>query len=424
MLMPPNTVLPPRMSLVRQTFDSGEVIDLAGILAAGLQVQLARANLPVGATVAIGVGSRGVSPVVEVVRTLVDELRRAGLQPIVVPAMGSHGGGTAAGQEAVLTDYGVAEETVGAPIRATMETIELGRTPSGVIVHLDAAAASTDGVIVIGRVKPHTGFRGPVESGLCKMTAVGLGNRHGAESVHAHPLVTTIPEVAAVTVASGRLLCGVALVENAFDRPACVEVVAPDDFRETDERLLLVAQQLLPRLPIKRLDGLIVDRMGKNISGSGMDPNVIGMWRRLSELERTPDYGWLAVLGLTPQSHGNAVGMGLADLCSRKLVDAIDYEAVATNSLTAMALDAAKTPLTLPNDRICYETVMQLASRTVGHDLRIGRIKNTLELETFWLSEAVLDDLPSNCVVVQPTAPFGFDPDGSVIEEGAFDLHG
>ena len=412
------------MSLVRQTFDSGEVGDLGGILAAGLQVQLERANLPVGATVAIGVGSRGVAPVVEVVRTLVVELLRAGLHPVIVPAMGSHGGGTATGQEAVLTDYGVVEETVGAPIRATMETIEIGQTRSGVSVHLDAAAASTDGVIVIGRVKPHTGFRGPVESGLCKMTAVGLGNRRGAESVHAHPLATTIPEVAAVTVASGRLLCGVALVENAFDRPACVEVVGPDDFRDTDERLLRVAQQLLPRLPIKRLDGLIVDRMGKNVSGSGMDPNVIGMWRRLPELERTPDYGWLAVLGLTPQSHGNAVGMGLADLCSRKLVDAINYEAVAANILTAMALDAAKTPLTLPSDRICFETVLQLASRTVDHDLRIGRIKNTLELETFWLSEAALDDLPSSCMVVQPTVPFGFDLDGAVIEEGAFDPRG
>ena len=412
------------MVLVRQAFDTAELDDLEDHLTVGLRRQLERAALPPGASVAIAVGSRGVSPVVQVVQTLVRGLLEAGLCPFVVPAMGSHGGGTAEGQASVLADYGVHEQAVGAPVRATMETVVLGTTTSGITVHLDAEAAAADGVIVIGRVKPHTGFRGPIESGLCKMSVIGLGNRRGAESLHAHPLATGIPEAAALTVASGHLLCGVALVENAFDRPARAEVVPPEAFHATDERLLKLARELMPRLPLDKLDGLLIDRMGKNISGSGMDPNVVGMWRRLGELDRKPDYGWLAVLGLTPESHGNAVGIGLADLCSRKLADAIDHEALAMNTLTAMALHAAKVPLTLPTDRACYETVLHLATRSTSKALRIGRIRNTLELETFWVSEAVLDDLPGTCEVVESATPFGFDADNTIVEAGAFESRG
>ncbi len=412
------------MVLVRQAFDTAELDDLEHHLTVALRRQLERAALPSGASVAIAVGSRGVSPVVQVVQTLVRGLREAGLCPFVVPAMGSHGGGTAEGQASVLADYGVHEQAVGAPVRATMETVVLGTTISGITVHLDAEAAAADGVIVIGRVKPHTGFRGPIESGLCKMSVIGLGNRRGAESLHAHPLATGIPEAAALTVASGHLLCGVALVENAFDRPARAEVVPPEAFHATDQRLLKLARELMPRLPLDKLDGLLIDRMGKNISGSGMDPNVVGMWRRLGELDRKPDYGWLAVLGLTPESHGNAVGIGLADLCSRKLADAIDHEALAMNTLTAMALHAAKVPLTLPTDRACYETVLHLATRSTSNALRIGRIRNTLELETFWVSEAVLDDLPGTCEVVESATPFGFDADNTIVEAGAFESRG
>lgn len=416
--MPPSA---PRMVLVRQAFEAAELDDLEQHLTVGLRQQLERARLPAGASVAIAVGSRGVSPVVQVVRTLVRGLLEAGLRPFVAPAMGSHGGGTAAGQATVLADYGVHERSVGAPVRATMETVVLGTTASGITVHLDAEAAAADGVIVIGRVKPHTGFRGPIESGLCKMSVIGLGNRRGAESLHAHPLATGIPEAAALTVASGHLLCGVGLVENAFDRPARAEVVSPEAFHATDERLLTLARELMPQLPLDKLDGLLIDRMGKNISGSGMDPNVVGMWRRLGELDRTPDYGWLAVLGLTPESHGNAVGIGLADLCSRKLADAIDHDALAMNTLTAMALHAAKVPLTLPTDRACYETVLHLAARSTNQPLRIGRIRNTLDLETFWVSEGVLDDLPGTCEVIEPASPFGFDASAAIVETGAFE---
>ena len=408
------------MRLVRQRLDGTEVQDFEATLAASVRARLRELRLPHGARVAIGVGSRGVSPIVEVVSTLVAELREVGARPYVVPAMGSHGGGTAEGQARVLAGYGIDESQLGVPVRATMDTVVLGRTASGAEVHLDAAAAEVDGIVVIGRVKPHTGFRGRVESGLCKMLVVGLGNRTGAQSMHGHPLAAIIPEAAQLSLAHARVLFGVALVENAFDRPCVVEVVPPERFVDTDARLLEIARRVLPRVPLERLDVLLVDRMGKDISGTGMDPNVIGMWRRLPELPREPDYRWVAVLGLTEVSHGNAVGLGLADLVSRKLVEAMDPQATAANALTSMALLTAKVPVTLPTDRECYATALWLGARTGPGTPRTVRIANTLQLETFWAGENVLPDLPGTCEVVEPAGGFAFDPDGAIVEANAF----
>ena len=412
--------LGPPMRLVRQQFDRTEVQDWQATLAAGVRARLQEFALPTGARVAIAVGSRGVSPIGEVLGTLIAELRAAGAEPYIVPAMGSHGGGTAEGQAQVLAGYGIDEVQLGVPVRATMETEVLGRTPSGAAVHLDAAASEAHGIVVIGRVKPHTGFRGRIESGLCKLLVVGLGNRSGAESIHAHPLATVIPEAAQLAVAHARVLFGVALVENAFDRPCVVEVVPPERFLESDARLLEVARRVLPRIPLERLDVLLIDRMGKDISGTGIDPNVIGMWRRLPELPHEPDYRWVAVLGLTEASHGNAVGLGMADLVSRKLVEAMDPGATAANALTSMALLTAKVPLTLPTDRECYLTALRLGERTAGGPPRVVRIANTLQLETFWASECILPDLPASCAVVAPAGAFGFDPDGAIVESNAF----
>ncbi len=409
------------MRLVRQRFASAEIPEFRQALAERVRARLAELAPARGSTVAIGVGSRGISPIVGVLETLIAELRGVGASPFIVPAMGSHGGGTAEGQAGVLADYGIDERTLGVPVRATMDTVEVGRTASGAVVHLDAAAAAADGIVVIGRVKPHTSFRGPVESGLSKMLVIGFGNRAGAESIHAHPLAEIIPAAADVAAARANIWFGVALVENAFDRPYLLEIVEGGRFVETDRRLLEVANGVLPRIPLDRLDLLIVDRIGKNISGTGMDPNVIGMWRRLPELPRAPDYGWIAALGLTEASHGNGAGVGMADMVSRKLVDANDPAATAANILTSMGLRLGNIPLTLPTDREAYETGLWLARRTAGPAPRVGRIANTLELETFWLSESTLLDLPDSCQVVEPAADFGFAADGSIIEREAFD---
>jgi hypothetical protein len=301
-----------------------------------------------------------------------------------------------------------------------MDTVQLGRTDAGVVVHMDAVAAASDGIVVIGRVKPHTSFRGPVESGLCKMVVIGLGNREGAESIHAHNLAETIPAAARVALDNAPVCMGVALVENAFDRPHRLAVVGPDAFEATDRQLLEVAREVLPQVPLDQLDVLLVDRMGKDVSGTGMDPNVIGMWRRLPDLSHEPAFSWLAVLGLTEQSHGNAVGIGMADLTSRKLTDNIDPVPTNANVLTSMAVGLAKVPLTLPTDAQCYGIALELARRTSAEPLRVARIANTMNLETFWVSEAAIRDLPGNCEVVSGRVPFGFGPEGSIVEAGAF----
>ncbi len=409
------------MRLVRQRLDQAAILDLAGELATKTRARLRALGLPAGARVAVAVGSRGIGPIVSVLKTLIEELREAGAQPFIVPAMGSHGGGTAAGQAGVLAGYGIDEARLGVPVRAGMETVVLGRTQSGASVHLDAIASQADGIVVVGRVKPHTSFRGPVESGLCKMLVVGLGNRSGAESMHAHPLAEVIPSAARIATAAAKVLFGVAIVENAFHRPHTLAVAAPDEFVDTDARLLEIANRLLPRIPLDRLDVVLVDRMGKDISGTGMDPNVVGMWRRLPEMPPEPAYRWLAVLGLSPGAHGNGVGVGMADLVSRKLVQELDVQATATNAITSTALSMAKIPITLPTDRACYDTALRMAARTAEGPRRVVRIANTLRLETFWASEAVLDDLPATCEVVEHARPFAFDENDAIAESQAFE---
>ncbi|MDP6182271.1 MAG: lactate racemase domain-containing protein [Gammaproteobacteria bacterium] len=405
----------PQFVQMRQEFDTREVTDLAGELVGGIRARLATSHAKPSESVAIGVGSRGVSPIREVVTTLIGELKSSGLRPFVVPAMGSHGGGTAEGQRHVLGEYGITESGVGAPVEATMETRCLGTTPGGVDVHLDLNAFHADHIVIIARVKPHTGFRSDIESGLCKMLAVGMGKRNGAANIHEGGLVETIPEAAAVAIDSGKVLFGVALVENAFDRPYLVRVPAPLDFHQTDRELLIEAKRILPRIPTARLDLLIVDEMGKDISGTGMDTNIIGMWRRIGG-ERIPDYGLLAVLRLRETSDGNAAGIGLADFTTQSLVDEIDRKQTYVNALTALAPFMARIPVTMATDRDCLEAAIGLAKRTAKSDLRVGRIKNTLELESFSVTPPVAKEMR----LVGAAQPEGepsqlrFDPNGNL----------
>ncbi len=380
----------PQMIRMRQQLNGAHIADLEGCLRDGLRARLGGSAITPGQTVAVGVGSRGVSPIVTVVRTIVEELRRAHLDPFIVPAMGSHGGATAAGQEAVLAEYGITLDSVGAPVRATMDVIELGRGPSGQTFFGDANAYRADHVVVIGRVKPHTDFKGEIESGLCKMTSVGLGKQVGAERIHETGLAATIPEGAQVAIDYGRLLLGVALVENAYDQPAHCEVVAPDQFHVTDRRLLIEAKRLLPRLPIEQLELLVVDVMGKNISGAGMDTNVVGLWRLQCFGEKRPDYHYLTALRLTEESGGNATGIGMADFASGKLVEAMDPSKTYINGTTSLVVSGSRVPMNFPTDVETLEVAISAASRLANRGTpRMARIRNTMELEEFWTSEPV-----------------------------------
>jgi hypothetical protein len=402
----------PKMVAVRQRFPADEVADLDGAIREGLRALRLAERLRPSAPVALGVGSRGVSPLRQVVGAILEGLREAGLAPFVVPAMGSHGGGTAEGQRAVLAGYGISEE-LGVPVRSSMATVVVGHTPSGVPVYLDAAAAGADGIVVLGRVKPHTGFHAEIESGLCKMLAVGLGKADGARTVHAAGLAETIPAAAAVALAAAPVVAGVALVENAYDRPCRVEVVGPERFHATDRELLIEARRRFPRVPLERADLVIVEEMGKNISGTGMDPNVIGMWRRFGG-ERRPDFARVAVLGLSPASHGNANGIGLADFTTRRLVEAVDWRETYLNALTALDPGIAKVPVTLESDRECIETALDVLARATGREPTVVRIRSTLELAELCVSESLVGSLPGDgsVEVVGRPEPMRFGADG------------
>jgi hypothetical protein len=349
------------------------------------------AKLRPGARVAITAGSRGISNLVAMTRAAADAVKSIGGQPFIVPSMGSHGGATDEGQKHLLADLGISEGSIGCPVRSSMEVAEIGRTAAGIPVYLDRHALQSDGIVVINRVKPHTAFRGDIESGLCKMLAVGLGKHKGAQQMHAAGLGPALVEAAQIILSRAPVLAGIAVLENSLDETAEIHVVPPGRFEETDRTLLHRAWQTLPRIPFDPLDVLIVDEMGKNISGTGMDNNVIGIGPRVGgKMEMGhPAVSTIVVLGLTPETHGNANGIGLADLTTRRLVDSIDYKATYTNVLTTRLWSAGRLPVILETDREAIETAIGEAP---PDRIRLVRIKNTLHLEEMEISEALLPE--------------------------------
>ncbi len=384
----------PRFFRARQDFLRDRVADVGGTVRA----ELARIDLAGrldrlekrGAEVAITAGSRGIASIPLVIRTVVDVVREAGASPFVVPAMGSHGGATPEGQRHVLAEYGITEQSAGAPIRATMDTVELGQLPSGARVHFDAAAAQADATIVVNRIKAHTAFRGEIESGLCKMSAIGLGKQRGAEQIHDHGLRDTIPRAAELTLSKANIIAGLALVENAAHELAVIRASPPDAFLSTDSELLRVANDYLPRVPFDQLHVLVVGWMGKNLSGSGMDYNVVGMWRRIGG-EPVPNFERIVVLDLTDESDGNGLGVGIADFTTQRLFGKLDFSKMYMNGLTANALAAIKIPIVLASDRQALAVALHSLGPTDAP--RIAVVRSTLELDDLWLSEALLNDV-------------------------------
>jgi hypothetical protein len=395
----PERSVPPLVP-VRQKFPSEHIKDVRGeirdrLLGAGLAKKIKR-----GSRIAITAGSRGMGGFVSLVQGAVDAAKSAGGKPFIVPAMGSHGGGTAKGQVELLRVLGVSEETVQAPVRSTMETMELGESGSGAVAHLDKIAAEADGIIVLGRVQAHPENKAGIASGLLKMVTVGLGKQAGAQQAHSHGLWDSVKAVPRITIAKGPILFGIGVVENAYQQPVIIEVVPSGytAFRACDERLLKAAQPHAARIPFDKLDVLIVDELGKNISGTGMDLNVIGKWR-MSGGKREPDFFRIVVLSLTKGSMGNGLGIGLADFTTRRFVEEFDPAATYVNLLTATEPDAMNTregvlPLALESDREAIGVA--LYSALIGAKPRICRIKNTARLDEFWASDALLPEIKSN----------------------------
>ena len=378
----------PNVVRVREGFDKTRLDDPCKVVSRNLQ-DLLGGKLAPGSRVAIAAGSRGINNLVGMTRAAADAVKSIGGQPFIIPSMGSHGGATGEGQQNLLADLGISERTMGCPVVSSMEVEEIGQTSTGTSVYLDRNALRADGIIVVNRVKPHTAFRGEIESGLCKMLAVGLGKHRGAQQMHAAGLGATIVEAARIILAKAAVLAGVAVLENSLDETAEIHVVPPERFEETDRALLKRAWKVLPRVPFDLLDVLVVDEMGKNISGTGMDVNVIGIGPRVGgKMEMGhPVVSTLVVLGLTPETHGNANGVGLADITTRRLVGSIDYTSTYTNVLTTRLWSAGRLPVIMETDREAIETAVGEVSLD---QVRLVRVKNTLHLEELEISEALL----------------------------------
>lgn len=417
----PVTTVPPLVQ-VRQRFPTDRLANVPQSIRDGftaLEVRGALARVKPGARIAVTGGSRGIADIPLILRMVVEELKARGAEPFLIPAMGSHGGATAEGQIEMMAGYGMTEESLGCPVRATMDVVEVGTTPSGIPVYYDRMAAEADGVIVVNRVKAHTAFRGTVESGVAKMIAVGMGKRHGAEALHSAGLGTAIVDVATVTLANANIIAGVHIVENAYEQVHTLRFTAPDEIMPTDAELLTLANTLLPRVPFDPLDVLIIDEMGKNISGTGMDPNIIGMWRRFGG-PRVPDFTRIVILGLTPETHGNAMGIGLADFTTRRVFDEIDHYATMMNAITAESIAAAKIPPIRLNDVDAIEWAIRSALRGVDRPPRIARIHSTLHLETLAISPALLPDADANDTLerIGDAEPLYADADGYLVSVG------
>jgi hypothetical protein len=399
---------------IQQHFDDTSIKDVARAVRDEFANFKPATKIRAGQRVAVGVGSRGTHDLKVLVETVVECLRTMQLEPYVIPAMGSHGGATGEGQAQVLAELGITEASVKAPIVSNMDVVSLGQVESGAEVFFAKDALEADHIVVVNRVKPHTAFRADVESGLCKILAVGCGRQKGAENMHKYDLGKTIVPAAGLIMQKTSILCGLAVTENAFGGTHSLRLAGPQEFVEVDREFLKIAWSLLPKLPMDDLDILLVDEMGKNISGSGMDPNVIGFWRREGG-PRRPDYRILAVLDLTPHSHGNATGIGMADLTTRRLIDRIDWKATYMNVFTSGVLRLAHMPIALENDRAAIEAA--LARAPVPVKARMARIVNTGELVTFWASETLLPELDANANLTVDHQPLElrFDPEGRIV---------
>jgi hypothetical protein len=409
----------PRLLPVRQRFDRAKVEDVAAATAQALEPL--RSRVRPGMTVAITAGSRGIHDKPAVVRAAGEWLRAAGAEPFVVPAMGSHGGATAEGQVQLLADLGITEASVGMKIEATMETVEIDRLPDGPAVHMDANAAKADAVLAINRVKAHTDFSGDVESGLAKIIAIGLGKQRGAEGIHRFGpanLAIWVPAVAKRVVETGKILGGLAIIENAYDRAARIELVEAGDIGgPVESDLLADAKRRMARLPFDEIDVAVIDEMGKNYSGAGMDTNVIGrmMIRGSAEFDR-PRIRNIAVLDVSEASHGNAVGLGLADFVPFRLLEHIDLRSVYINAMTSGlgGPQRAQIPMAFPTDRIAIAAAVQTCGRADVDAVTLVRMRNTLDLEHLLVSESLRAavDADPNLEITDDAVPMAFDEEG------------
>lgn len=408
---------------VRQKFPHRAIGDIPAALQNELNASGLAGALPANSRIAVGVGSRGISNLATIVRGVVDYFRAAGHRPFLFPAMGSHGAGTAAGQASVLAHYGIDEKTMGCPVISTFEVVSLGRTELGIEAFAGREAWESDGIFLVSRVKWHTSFAGEIESGVCKMMAIGLGKREGAVSVHGHGrslgMVAAIRSVAGHILASGKALGALAILEDAFHDTAQLTALPAAGLMEREIELLRTVKTWMVKIPVEALDVLIVDEIGKNISGTGMDMKIVNRgaagqvnpWPDTTRIER------IFVRDLSPLSYGNAVGIGAADVLHDRVIPKIDVNAGRVNAVTSGSLALVKTPLHCATDRECFELVAATVGKFDAKDLTVGWIRNTLDLEHVALSENLRAEIERNPMLEITGAPFElpFDAAGQLV---------
>jgi hypothetical protein len=410
----------PRQVLVEARIASRRLADPAAAVTAQLASALGDRRLE-GQRIVIGVGSRGIDRIGEVVRAAVAFIRSRGGEPAIIPAMGNHGGATDEGQQGILEGLGITEASVGAPIRPRMTTRQVGETPLGIPVYISAEALEADAVLLINRVKPHTDFESQqLGSGLIKMSAIGFGRSEGAAACHRAGirlgLETALLEVSRVVLARLPILAGIALIEDGLHQMSRVEVLLGNEIPEREPALLREARDLMPALPFERIDVLVIDWMGKDISGAGLDTNIVGRGiDGMPRPSRRSDVGAIYARGLTPASHGNAIGLGICDIVSNRLVESLDHEAMFTNALSAMTPVTPKVPMHFKSDRDC----LRAAIRFSGSDSAkagIVRIHSTLALDRFIASDNYAEQIAgrSDLSVVSGPVDWGFDSVGDI----------
>jgi hypothetical protein len=412
----------PNFYRVRQSFDRTAVKDIPGTVKAELKKLSLEKRLKSGQRVALAAGSRGVANFAFILRATVEYLKSLGAQPFIFPAMGSHGGATAEGQAALLAHYNVTEPFTGAPVLSSMEVVEIEKTEDGVPVFIDKKASQADWIIVINRIKPHTKFKAPIESGLMKMMAIGMGKQKGAEHYHKAAIQFTFPKIIVdagrVVLKKAPVLCGVGIVENGYDETAKIVALNPEALEMKEKELLALAKRMMPRLPFNEIDLLIVDEMGKDISGTGIDPNVTGRNRDLLGVFPHPTLvKRLFVRDLTANSNGNATGIGLADLATKRLVDKINYQATYMNCITGISLEKAAIPMHFETDQEAMKVALGSIGLIPPEKSKIVRIKNTLLVDEAEVSEGYGGELKerADLEILDGPKPLSFDGRGNLL---------
>ena len=411
----------PRMIKIRQLYDDSKITDISGHIVGQMHKAPINPSDMKGKRICITAGSRGIPHFDIIMRSVCDQLKAWGAEPFIIPAMGSHGGGTAQGQREILEGYNITEESMGVPVISCMDVVQYGSLSDGTPLYCDKNAYESDGVVLLHKVKPHTDFRGVHESGLAKMIAIGIAKHKGASVFHKlgfAQFAKRIPEAAEIFLKNVPVAFGVAIIQNAYDEISTIEVVPAGEIMEADKRLLVVAKERIPKFKFKELDVLVIDEIGKNISGYGQDPNVTGRangyepgFSNILKLKK------LFIRGLSEQTHHNACGIGEADITTQRCVNSIDWASTWTNLITSTEIQGCCIPMYANSDREALQLAIRTCAGTDLNRIKMARIKNTLDLFEIEVSEALWDEIKESCEVQFVEGPYAmkFDEDGYMV---------